>query len=131
MFLPFSEPTENDILRTESKQESLDRSLLSYMGESASQNDLKEAFCRDIDAYSFEFEPRTQVVGGRGQAGPVTMGPGYRDEKPPKCDVVPQSACAVGYDSSTCSGNINLVLFITNSSSFSIRRWMETYHTNW
>ena len=94
------------MIRTESKQESLDKSLLSYMGESASQNDLKEAFCRDIDAYSFEFEPRTQVVGGGGRAGPVTVGPGYRDEKPNKCDVVPQSACAVGYDSSTCSGKL-------------------------
>ena len=28
----------------------------------------------------------------------------FRDEKPDNCDVVPQSACAVAYDSGTCSG---------------------------
>jgi len=118
------EPTETgDMIRTESKQESLDKSLLSYMGESASQNDLKEAFCRDIDAYSFEFEPRTQVVGGGSRAGPVTVGPGYRDEKPNKCDVVPQSACAVGYDSSTCSGGWKLIIPIGELRF----RWFTSY----
>ena len=30
----------------------------------------------------------------------------FRDEKPANCDVVPQSACAVAYDSGTCSGII-------------------------
>ena len=37
-------------------------------------------------------------VVGRGGHG------GYRDEKPAKCDVVPQSACALAYDSSKCDG---------------------------
>ena len=106
-------------MRTESKQESLDGSLLTYMGSSASEADLREvcwlmigpqlsntelllvrvqAFCRDIDAYSFEFSPP--------DVSPVVAvpGPGYRDEKPARCDVVPQTACAVAYDSGTCSG---------------------------
>ena len=99
---------------------------MSYMEESASQNDLTEAFCRDIDAYSFEFEPPglqplpPPSYPRQVPSGPVT--PGYRwreyegffvfikflndfrDEKPDNCDVVPQSACAVAYDSGTCSG---------------------------
>ena len=60
-----------------------------------------QAFCRDIDAYSFEFSPP--------DVSPVVAvpGPGYRDEKPARCDVVPQSACAVAYDSGTCSGGRN------------------------
>ena len=50
------------LVRTETNQETLQKSLLSYMGDNPSQNDLKEAFCRDIDAYSFEFEPQNPVV---------------------------------------------------------------------
>ena len=34
---------------------------------------------------------------------PITLND-FRDEKPDNCDVVPQSACAVAYDSGTCSG---------------------------
>ena len=54
---------------------------MSYMGESASENDLREAFCRDIDAYSFEFDspgPAPQPLPPVRQvpSGPVT--PGYR-----------------------------------------------------
>ena len=41
------------LVRTETKQESLKGSLLSYMGDSPSENDLREAFCRDIDAYRY------------------------------------------------------------------------------
>ena len=93
--------------RTETKQESLENSLLSYMGQSANEADLREAFCRDIDAYSFEFD-KSQVApvvpGGPGGPG------GPRDEKPPNCDVVPQTACAVAYDSGTCSGGWKLVI---------------------
>ena len=91
-------------VRTETKQETLDNSLLSYMGQSASEADLREAFCRDVDAYSFEFD-KNQV------AGPRPGGPGGpRDEKPAKCDVLPQTACAVAYDSGTCSGGWKLVI---------------------
>ena len=74
------------------------------MDQSASQDDLREAFCRDIDAYSFEFD--------KSQVAPVVPGGpgGPRDEKPPNCDVVPQTACAVAYDSGTCSGGWKLVI---------------------
>lgn len=68
-------------VRTESKQESLQNSLMTYMGESASENDLREAFCRDIDAYSFEFDsPGLKSLPPASYPapapGPVT--PGYR-----------------------------------------------------
>ena len=67
-------------VRTESKQESLQNSLMTYMGESASENDLREAFCRDIDAYSFEFETpglkSLPPASYPAPSGPVT--PGYR-----------------------------------------------------
>ena len=83
------------------------------MGQSPSQSDLREAFCRDIDAYSFEFD-KQQV-----QVGPG----GPRDEKPAKCDVVPQTACAVGYDSSSCSGGWKLVIPIGELRF----RWFTSY----
>ena len=62
-----------------------------------------QAFCRDIDAYSFEFSPPAVSVSAGGGVVAVP-GPGYRDEKPARCDVVPQTACAVAYDSGSCSG---------------------------
>ena len=101
-------------------QESLQGSLLTYMGNNTSQDDLKEAFCRDIDAYSFEFDPRTAPV-TPGVVSPA--GPGYRDEKPAKCDVIPQSACAVGYDSHDCSGGWKLVIPIGELRF----RWFTSY----
>ena len=89
------------------------------MGQSASEADLREAFCRDVDAYSFEFN-KNQVAGPPvvpsvvpsvvpARASPGGPG-GPRDEKPAKCDVVPQTACAVAYDSGTCSGGWKLVI---------------------
>ena len=105
-------------------QESLNSSLLSYMGQSASQSDIKEAFCRDIDAYSFEFN-KEQLPGGPVGPGPVgPVGPGGpRDERPAKCDVVPQTACAVAYDSGTCNGGWKLVIPIGELRF----RWFTSY----
>lgn len=110
--------------RTETMQESLSNSLLSQMdAKKASQAELREAFCRDIDAYSFEFQP-TGAPGGAIQ--PI------RDERPSNCDVVPRSACAIGYDSSTCTGGWKLVIpmgelrFRWFSSYFSYRNDMDT-----
>merc|ERR1719362_536760 len=120
-------PIQDDVLRTESKQESLQNSLMTYMGESASQNDLTEAFCRDIDAYSLEFDPPglqplpPPSYPRQVPSGPVT--PGYRDEKPDNCDVVPQSACAVAYDSGTCSGGWKLVIPVGELRF----RWFTSY----
>ena len=55
--IPSNSPYDRDeaLVRTESREETLGGSLLSHMGQSPSQADLREAFCRDIDAYSFEF----------------------------------------------------------------------------
>ena len=57
----------------------------------------------DTDDYSFEFDQpapaSTNLV-----STVLNTTPGYRDEKPEKCDVVPQSACAVAYDSGSCDG---------------------------
>ena len=41
---------------------------------------------------------------------------GYRDEKPAKCDVVPQSACALAYDSSKCDGELTLMFKFCKSN---------------
>jgi len=99
--------------RTENMQESLSNSLLRQMNpQQASEAELREAFCRDIDAYSFEFQPQTSQAMTGGQVSrtqglqPVVV----RDERPANCDVVPRTACAVAYDSSTCSGGWKLVI---------------------
>ena len=45
------------VFRTQAIEESLKTSLLGWIDlESASKDQLTEAFCRDIDAYSFEFQ---------------------------------------------------------------------------
>ena len=42
--------------RTETQEETLSRSLLKHIDEKeASEDDILEAYCRDVDAYSFEF----------------------------------------------------------------------------
>ena len=65
--------------------------------------DIDAANDKDIDNYSFEFDQpapaSTNLV-----STVLNTTPGYRDEKPEKCDVVPQSACAVAYDSGSCDG---------------------------
>jgi len=102
---PASEP----LGRTETMQESLSNSLLRQMDPNqASEAELREAFCRDIDAYSFEFEP--QQVSARTALQPVQPRQPVRDERPANCDVVPRSACAIAYDSGTCSGGWKLVI---------------------
>merc|ERR1711973_41359 len=56
----------------------------------ASEAELKEAYCRDIDAFSFDFN--------------------VDDGKPPKCDPVPRTACGVVYDSGSCNGGWKLII---------------------
>ena len=48
--------------RTETQEEVLSKSLLKHIDEKeASEDDILEAYCRDVDAYSFEFnQPETQ-----------------------------------------------------------------------
>jgi len=106
--------------RTENMQESLSNSLLRQMDAQSSEAELREAFCRDIDAYSFEFQPSvSQIVAPRTAIQPI------RDERPAKCDVVPRSACAVAYDSSSCSGGWKLVIPMGELRF----RWFTSYFT--
>ena len=55
-----SQPTtgeEQALNRTETQEEVLADSLLKFIDENNStENDILEAYCRDIDAYSFEFQ---------------------------------------------------------------------------
>jgi hypothetical protein len=106
--------------RTESANESLSNSLLTKMDtKSASDAELKEAFCRDIDSFSFEMQPP--------KAEPLI------DERPSvSCSVVPRSACAIAYDSHDCTGGWKLVVpqgqlrFRWFTSYWSYRNDMDT-----
>jgi len=76
--------------RTQTKNESLSESLLKFIDpKGASKENLEEAFCRDIDAFSEVFQ--LDVAG-----------------KPYRCKDVPSTACAVLYDSSSCKGGWTL-----------------------
>jgi len=110
--------------RTQTYQESLQNSLLQQMDTTQStEADLREAFCRDIDAYSFEMEPR--ALPGPNLPGPTTRSsvqvqlmtvrptlPPMQQAigKPPRCEHVPRTACAVAYDSHNCDGGWRLVI---------------------
>merc|ERR1712012_933008 len=107
--------------RTETMQESLQNSLLRHVDpKTSSEAELKEAFCRDIDAYSYDIEPTLPPTMARPQqtlslAPPrqtvVVAGPDRRGaNKPSKCENVPATACAVAYDSHNCDGGWRLVI---------------------
>ena len=53
---------ENIIGRTEAKNESLANSLLPRMSKDATDQELKEAFCRDIDSFSLEMKVAEMLV---------------------------------------------------------------------
>ena len=79
--------------RTETQEEVLSKSLLKHIDEKeASEDDILEAYCRDVDAYSFEFN---QVLD---------------PERPPNCDPIPHLACAVVYDEKYCLSGWNLTI---------------------
>merc|ERR1712059_248360 len=113
--------------RTETYQESLQNSLLQHVDpKAASEAEIREAFCRDIDAYSYEFEPKVVPNLGLGPSPTVTstlsprqivvinnVGPPSAPRatgKPDQCPHVPQTACAVAHDSHDCDGGWDLVL---------------------
>jgi len=108
--------------RTQTKEESLATSILTKIDpKTATAAEITEAFCRDIDDFSFEFLNETSA--------PVQM----RDERPSQlCTKVPEDACAVGYDSALCSGGWRLVIhegaqrFKFFSSWWSYRNDMDT-----
>jgi len=75
--------------RTPTIEESIGSSLLSQIDRSkATEAQLREAYCRDVDAFSFDFN--------------------IDDGKPTKCSPVPRSSCGVVYDSGSCNGGWNL-----------------------
>jgi len=94
---------QQDFGRTESYQESLATSLLSRLdGNRNSEAELTEAFCRDVDSFSFEFERQEAPPSGAAPRRP--QAPRRNSNKPPLCAEVPRSACAVAYDSGDCDG---------------------------
>jgi len=113
------ETPEQELERTESANETLANSLLSEIdAKKATPEEIKEAFCRDIDSFSFEMEPKKAEL---------------IDERPsPMCDHVPRSACALAYDSAKCSGGWKLVIpegnirFRWFSSTWKYRNDMDT-----
>jgi len=83
-------PQEAEI-RTPTIEESVGSSLLSQIDkERATAAEMKEAFCRDVDSFSFDFN--------------------VDDGKPPKCEAIPRNVCGVLYDSSSCSGGWKLYI---------------------
>lgn len=93
--------------RTETMKESLSNSLLRQMDpKQASDRDLTEAFCRDVDGFSFDFQAPTAA---QTSVNPRILPP-RSDNKPPRCAEVPLSACAVGYDSHDCNGGWRLTI---------------------
>merc|ERR1712192_348468 len=87
----------------------LTNSLLTQIDpKSASAGELREAFCRDVDAFSFEFAQTPASPAQTSQAAPQPE----HDERPDRgfCQKVPQSVCAVAYDSSSCRSGWKLMI---------------------
>ena len=90
--------------------------------------------CRDVDAYSFDLAPAPAPQ----RPGMVVAALPGRDDRPVSCDPVPRSACAVTYDSSSCSGGWKLVVapgqqlrFRWFTSTWQYRNDMDTVGGHW
>lgn len=82
---------QEESLRTPTIEESLGSSLLSQIDrDRATSAQLTEAYCRDVDAFSFDFN--------------------VFDGKPPRCDPIPRTACGVVYDEHDCVGSWKLII---------------------
>jgi len=102
--------------RTETPEETMDKSLLKHLdAKTSSEDDLLEAYCRDIDAYSFDLNQQNfQMTQNR--QGPVYSQPPkapevpqYADpDKPAKCEQVPADACAGAFQTKDCSSGWKL-----------------------
>jgi len=91
--IPEEIPTDSEVpdLKTPSPEQALNSSLLAQIDtQVATANEMKEAFCRDVDAFSLNFD--------------------VDPERPPKCQPVPQNACGIVYDSSSCNGGWKLII---------------------
>ena len=84
---PFSTPDDLPIPldRTESPEEALKYSLLSFLPTNISKPDLLEALCRDLEAFSVIFQLEDF------------------HQRPQGCSLIARPHCAVLFDSSTCS----------------------------
>jgi len=103
----------------------LTNSLLTQIDpKTSSADELREAFCRDVDAYSFEFAQTPEQPASPAQVAP-TRQPEH-DERPDRgyCQKVPQSVCAVAYDSSSCSGGWKLPIA---EGQLQFRFWSSYY----
>lgn len=87
---PSNEESPN-LTRTPTIDESIGSSLLSQVDSAkATEAELREAYCRDVDSFSFDFN--------------------VDDGKPPRCDSVPRTACGVVHDSGSCNGGWRLII---------------------
>ena len=88
-----STAVEQNFGRTESYQESLATSLLSKLdANSISEAELTEAFCRDVDSFSFEFE---RQVSPRQAAPSRPQAPRINSNKPRLCAEVSKSSLEI------------------------------------
>lgn len=117
--------------RTETQEEVLSKSLLKHIDENtASEDDILEAYCRDVDAYSFEFnQDQQQNQPQLQQQNSVAMVSAQRPmildpERPPNCEEIPRSACAVVYDEKDCLSGWKLII-----PQGELRfKWMSAYY---
>jgi len=116
--------------RTETQEEVLSRSLLKHIDEkTASEDDILEAYCRDVDAYSFDLNDAQQqaqqqnnlALGApRAQQTPMILDP----DRPPACQPAPRSACAVVYDEKNCASSWKLIIPMGELRF----KWMSQYY---
>jgi len=75
--------------RTPTFEESLSDSLLAKLDkDKATEAEMEEAFCRDVDSFSFDLN--------------------QYDGRPPACKKIPSRACAMVFDSHDCGGGWSL-----------------------
>jgi len=105
--------------RTETPDETIDKSLLKHVDpKTASEDDILEAYCRDIDAYSFDlnqenFHMTQSRQPGQVYAAPIpvttTPKPLYEDpDRPARCEQPAADVCAAGYQTKDCSSGWKL-----------------------
>jgi len=86
-------PTE----RTQTQEEALELSIWNPFStfdiSVLSEDELDEAFCRDIESFSPAFTPRVRIQGNLTGS----------NKRPPSCSEVPPQACAMLFDSASCS----------------------------
>jgi len=101
--------------KTETPQETIDKSLLKQMDvKTSSEDDLLEAYCRDIDAYSFDLNQQNVQMTQNRQAPMYTQPQTnakqeYPDpDRPAQCEEVPADLCGAAYQTKDCSSGWKL-----------------------